>query len=316
LVLILVTAMRPGAALAHGNVDQSIPGDPGCNTSNFPVSATANGGLQQTFVPTGTHLSSVAVCVSTPGASPVGVNAIVRDSNGTIIAGGSSLNPLAGFTPEQAPAGAPAGDYVHIDFLSPGGVTVTPGATYILEIAGGEDITWYGTNGTPSYYEYCFGSANAAGVVDFGFEARVFDTPVEHDCPAPVAPTDTPVPPTSTPVSESTEATRPTNTPAADVTTQAGSTPAAAQTTSATAGSPASGEQPAGVIAGSGAGPSPSTRASTGAAAGASASRSGLPRTGSGTRDTGSSMRIVTLLIAAAGALALMAGAALRQRTR
>jgi hypothetical protein len=139
---ITFTVLAPRGAAAHGNFDQALDGDPGCNTTNFAASTTAASGQRQSFVPTGSLLISVALCVSAAANNTPLVVAIYTEG-GSLVGGGSTAS-----NPSIPDAAGPAVRYVHVDFIQP--YTVTPGATYIIENVSGVPITWYGTaTGSP-----------------------------------------------------------------------------------------------------------------------------------------------------------------------
>lgn len=211
--ILTALVLAPQSAFAHGNIDQYIDGDPGCNTSNFAGAVTANGGQRQSFIPTGTLLSSVGLCVSA-AASNTNLTVGIYGPGG-LIGGGSSLS-----NPSIVDSVGPPVRYVHVDFLQP--ITVSPGALHTIEIQSGATITWYGTaSGSP--YTYCHGAPNSSAVGDFGFHTYVADAPA-GSAPCPEPPTATPAPPTNTPIPQ------PTNTPVPGVTNSPTSTPAPGET--------------------------------------------------------------------------------------
>jgi hypothetical protein len=289
-----VVSLVPQPALAHGNFDQSIEGDPGCNTSNFAASTTASSGQRQTFVPTGSQLISVALCVSASAANTPLVVAIYT-SGGTLIGGGSTAN-----NPSIPDAAGPPVRYVHVDFLQP--YTVTPGATYIIENNSGTPITWYGT-GAGSPYSYCHGAPNTSAVGDYGFQSYLADSPAASE-PCPEPPTATSVPPTNTAVPQSTNTAAPGATAVPVNTPLPGTTPAPQPTLPAGTTSADAESAPA---ATSGA-PARSSSGGTGVV------RAGttLPRSGHGPTSADSSATLAFVL--ATGGLALLALGFARQR--
>lgn len=256
LMLTLASSVR-----ADGNLDQSLEGDPGCNTGNFAASVTAANGQRQSFVPTGSLLTAVSLCVSAAAPNTPLIVAIYMQGGALVGGGSTASNPI----PDAA---GPPVRYVHVDFLQP--YTVTPGATYVIENLSGVPITWYGTAaGSP--YSYCHGAPNTTAVGDYGFQTFLADGPAgSAACPAP-PPTNTPVPaqPTNPPSG-------PTNTPAPGATTAPTNTPAPGSP--AAAGTPATGSIPpsGGASAGS---------TNSGGGAGAGSGPSGLPASGSGGGD-------------------------------
>lgn len=279
--------LSASTAHAHGNLDQALDGDPGCNTSNFPASVTAAGGQRQSFVPTGAALSSIGLCLS---ASSPGTDLVigVRTAGGTLIGGGSSLGNIT--VPDSA---GPAVRYVHVDFASP--LPVTPGASHIIEIQSGATLTWYGTSaGSP--YDYCHGAPNNSAVQDFAFHAYTADAPAgSAACPAPPA-TNTPVPP-------------PTNTPLPPTSTSVpGTTPTATPSLAPGQTPPATATQPVGVAPQPG---QPSAPAASGGAR-ASTSRPGtLPASGFG--DGPAADRTTLILLTASLALGVGGAAFVRR---
>ena len=229
--VLVAIVLAPRSVVAHGNIDQYIEGEPGCNTSNFAGAVTANGGQRQSFIPTGALLSSVGLCVS---AAASNTNLIVGIYGpGGLIGGGSSLS-----NPSIVDSVGPPVRYVHVDFLQP--ITVSPGALHTIEIQSGATITWYGTtSGSP--YSYCQGAPNSSAVGDFGFLTYVADS-AAGSAPCPEPPTATPVPATNTPIPQ------PTNTPVPGVTNSPTNTPALGETTvpqpTSATGVTAGGEQP------------------------------------------------------------------------
>lgn len=288
--LLLALAAFPSATLAHGNIDQSLAGDPGCNTTNFAASVTAASGQRQSFVPTGAQLASVALCVSAASTTPLVV--AIYDAGGTLIGGGSTAN-----NPSIPDAAGPPVRYVHVDFVQP--YSVTPGATYTIENVSGVPITWYGATAS-SPYTYCLGAPNTSAVVDYAFQSFLADSPAASPAcePTPTntpppAPTNTPLPPTNTSVPG--EPAAPTNTPAPGEPAVAVATPATDNAvpppTSNTAGD---------------------TAAPTGSAIPSSTQAgSTLPRTGYGPDANPSAHRAAVLLLLVLGAA--LASAGLRQ---
>jgi hypothetical protein len=261
LTFFLLAILSPGVASAHGNLDQSLAGDPGCNTTNFDASVTGASGQRQSFKPTGSALSSVAICVSAPADTPI-VVAIYGGAG--VLGGGSSASNPAGS--EYA---NPSVKWVHVDFISP--LPVTPGQTYIIENQTGSTVTWYGTT-SASPYTYCHGEPNTAAVVDYGFHAFVADAPAASPpCPDPT-PTNTTVPlPTSTPQP-------PTTTPApGETVAPAASTPVPGETIAAATGADSA---PAGTLPADSGAPSGGSAAPS-ASAPATSGRT-LPASGSG----------------------------------
>jgi hypothetical protein len=139
--------MSGGRVEAHGNFDQSLNGDPGCNSSNFPASAGVSSSPRQEFVPSGTLVSSVGVCLGSAGGATVDI--AVR--SGTAGSPGSVLGVVAAL---PVPAGTTS--FVHADFLSP--LTVSAGGTYVIEVISSGDVAWLGSSGD----EYAAGGTNAA----------------------------------------------------------------------------------------------------------------------------------------------------------
>jgi hypothetical protein len=254
---VLWATASAGVAGAHGNIDQTLEGDPGCNTGNFAASVTGPTGQRQQFVPTGTLLSSVGLCVSAPVDGTPLVIAIYA-AGGVLIGGGSSISNAS--LPDSA---GPVVRWVHVDFLQP--LTVTPGQPYIIENVSGASITWYGT-GAGSPYSYCHGAPNTSAIGDFAFQSYTADAPGFIPCPEPPTPTSTPAPPTNTPHP-------PTNTPAPGETVGPTNTPAPGETAVAGQASPVQ-AAPVGAVA-----PDSTGRAAAGPSSGVPG---GLPLTGHG----------------------------------
>jgi hypothetical protein len=186
LVAASLWSARPAGA--HGNFDQSLNGDPGCNSSNFPVSTGVSSSPRQEFVPSGTLLSSVGVCLG----SGTGATVDVHVRQGTAAAPGAIVGSKLGLL---LAAGSPT--FVHADFL-PASLPVTQGATYVIEVLSAGDVTWLGSTDD----QYAAGGTNAA-VGDLAFRSYL----------DPAAPTATATSAPAQPTATSTHA--PTNTPAA-----------------------------------------------------------------------------------------------------
>ncbi len=147
----------PATVTAHGDLDQVLDGDRGCNSFNFPASASSSGTPRQQFVPSGALISSVGVCLETAAAGE-SVDIVVRA--GTIGAPGA----VVGVFTVSVPAGA---SFVHADFLS--ALPVTAGAPYVIEVAGTASIVW---RGMPSSTDlYAAGSSSDAAIADFAFKS-------------------------------------------------------------------------------------------------------------------------------------------------
>ncbi len=295
LLLTLIAALAgallfaPDSAMAHGNIDQYIDGDPGCNASNFAGSVTANGGQRQTFIPTGTLLSSVGLCVSA-AASNTNLTVGIYGPGG-LVGGGSSLS-----NPSIIDSVGPPVRYVHVDFLQP--ITVSAGALHTIEIQSGATITWYGTaSGSP--YTYCLGAPNSSAVGDFGFHTYVADAP-GNSAPCPEPPTATPAPPTNTPIPQ------PTNTPAPGVTNSPTNTPAPGETVAPQPTAPTGDDQPPPT----GAAPSPAGGAAGNTSQPSAGGSQGLPNAGSGEQHSrhDRAWLLSTAVLTAAGSAFLFAG--------
>jgi hypothetical protein len=173
-----VCAVTLGSALAgasrisaHGNVDQALQANAGCNVLNFTASVTQGGGQRQEFVPSQPALVAVDVCVLAE-AGPTEVDVRIRSGTaaapGGVIGGGSVVaNILA---------------YEHVDFAAP--IQVTPGQPYVIELAtaNGLAVTWLGN---PSDIDlYASGSSNEpAAVSDFAFRTYAGTLPATATAP-------------------------------------------------------------------------------------------------------------------------------------
>jgi hypothetical protein len=255
---------------AHGDFDQSLNGDPGCNSSNFPVSAGVSSSPRQEFVPSGTLLSSIGVCLGsgTGGTVDVHVRQGTAGSPGAIV--GSKLGLALA-------AGAPT--FLHADFL-PASLPVTPGAKYVIEVISAGDVTWLGSADD----QYAAGGTNAA-VGDLAFRSYLDPT-----APQPTATA------TSAPAQPSATATRDaTRTPAP---TSAAATATSTRAPAATAAAGVVAQPTSGPAGGTGA---PAPRGAAAGSAGAPSGQAAAPVAGSGTaasrRDLTGAM---VLLLAAA----------------
>jgi hypothetical protein len=156
-VLTAVSLTQVPPAHAHGSLDQTLDGDPGCNATNFPVSVGLSSAPRQEFVPSGTLLSSVGVCLgSGPGAT---VDIAVR--SGTAGSPGGLVGVLGGV---PVPAGTTS--FIHADFLSP--LIVNVGATYVIEVISTGDAAWLGSADN----QYSAGNTNG-GVGDLAFRSYI-----------------------------------------------------------------------------------------------------------------------------------------------
>lgn len=270
LVCSIVAAMlvSAGTVSAHGLLDQSLDGDPGCNSANFPVSAGVSPSPRQDFVPSGTLLSSVGVCLGSASGATVDVH--VRQ--GTAAAPGPVVGSKLGL---PLAAGAPA--FVHADFL-PASLPVTAGATYVIEIASAGDVAWFGSADN----QYAAGGTNTVAG-DLAFRSYLDPAaPTATATSAPAQPTATAQPATNTPVA-----------------TNAGATSTSTRVTSTA--TPAAGvlSQPtSGPARNTGAGaPSGANSGSVPSRAGQAAGQSAAPLAGSGTRASGGNVGAAMVLL-------------------
>lgn len=285
-------AARGERAAAHGSVDQALQSVAGCNVLNFTATVTQAGGQRQGFVPAQPGLVAVDACVMAE-AGPTEVDVLIRTGTagapGDVIGGGSFV--------------ANGSAYEHVDFAAP--IAVTPGQTYVIELAtaAGLEVTWLGN--PPDIDLYAAGEANAPGIVsDFAFRTYAGVLPATPTPPPTktAAPTKTRTPSaTRTPVP--TQTSQPTATPPSIASTP-GATPevAAAAPTPPPSGSAARNASPtrvSGVLGG--------------------ARRVGVirpPGVGSGSRTVAYPWGTVAGALLAAGAASVCTGLAARRSRR
>jgi hypothetical protein len=200
------------SAGAHGNLDQFLAGDPGCNATNFPESAPLDASRRQEFVPSGPKLSSVAVCLQSSAAGGTIVSIAVRAGTA------SSPGALIGALNVTLPAGATT--YMHADFPVP--LTVSASTAYVIEVAQAPgQIAW---RGAPPGVDWYAPGQSSTSITDLAF--KTFLEPAAQ----PTATKTLPPPPTSI---AATATTAPTKT-ATKVATRT-TTPAATPTLAAVA---------------------------------------------------------------------------------
>jgi hypothetical protein len=163
-------AAWPGAAGAHGTLDQTLDGNPFCNAFNFPSSDSQAGGQRQTFTPSEPGLSGIDVCVLDVGAV---AQVAIRNSDGDVIGGASEIVTGGG------------DGFTHINFPAP--YVVDVGEPLTIELISAVPIAWHG-NGPGGAYPYGGGSSNSGVVEDFAF--RSYYAPI----PPTLTPTNTIVP--------------------------------------------------------------------------------------------------------------------------
>ena len=146
---------------AHGNLDQYLAGDPGCNATNFPQSAPLDSSIRQEFVPSGTRLSSIGVCLQSTAASGTIVSIAVREGSA------SSAGTLVGALNVTAPAGSTT--YVHADF--PAALNVTSGGSYVIEVAPASgQIVW---RGAPDGVDWYPAGESSTAITDLAFRSYI-----------------------------------------------------------------------------------------------------------------------------------------------
>lgn len=254
LVLAAAALLSPAPAGATGNLDQTLPGNPGCSTFNFPTAETSSGHMRQEFVPRGDALASLDVCVSAASATVVTVSVLT----------GSASSPGSLLASVQANLSSSSPTYLHVEL---GSVPVTAGDTYVIDVQGGSAVSWYG-NAPGGIYPYDPGISNACPAIEsFAFrtfivgEQTVGQSSAVKRCGAAATPTP---PATATPTRTATPS--PTRTP----------TPTLTATSTATLAPSATPARPT-VIAGT----SPSPAATN--TAGANATPGGTPPPGTAT---------------------------------
>ncbi|MEX2226291.1 MAG: hypothetical protein WEB52_07580 [Dehalococcoidia bacterium] len=277
---------------AHGNIDQALQGNAGCNVLNFTASLTQGGGQRQEFVPSQPGLVAVDVCVLAE-AGPTAVDVLVRtgtaDAPGGVIGGGSIVAGMS--------------SYEHADFAVP--IPVTPGQLYVIELATGNglEITWLGT---PHDIDlYAAGASNASALVsDFAFRTYAGTLPATST-------------PAATKTAMSTKTRTPTNTPAPLVTQP----PIPTHTPTLLAPAQDTPTPPSGIAASASTPPSSSQRAAaaptrtSGVLGGARrVGQIRLPDVGAGARPPAPSL--LSLGLVASGVLLLGAGGAFRAAAR
>lgn len=166
-VALAACALVAGAgdrAAAHGNLDQQNVGGAGCHPVEFTHAQAGSGGMRQEFVPTGTGLSSVGVCVV---ADAPGTLLTLTIREGTIDAIGSAIGGLGNLAaPTTVDGAGPDEDFTHSDF--PAVIAVNAGQSYVIQVDATGPITWYG-NPSGGPYPYAGGSSNAGAGVDLAF---------------------------------------------------------------------------------------------------------------------------------------------------
>ncbi len=162
---VLVVAVLAPGAMGHGDLDQTLTGDPECSTLNFREGHGGTGALRQEFVPAQPGLVGADLCLQIYSAGAIMVQLNVRSGTaggpGPILASGSAtVEPGTG--------------WVHIDLPAP--LTVTPGQKMVLEVSGLVGAFWRGTCAQirdvcptvdPDLYPQ--GGTNEEGVGDFAF---------------------------------------------------------------------------------------------------------------------------------------------------
>jgi hypothetical protein len=190
-------------AVAHGDLDQYLVGDAGCTAGNFPATADTSATPRQEFVPSGSLVSSIGVCITSSAVTSIDI--AVREGSA------GSPGALLGAKSVTAPLGATT--YVHADFPAP--LPVTAGDGYVIEVSGNASVVWRGTN--PGDDLYPAGDTNAAAG-DLAFRSYL--------APEPPTATATNPPPTNTPTKGPTKTPTRTFTPAPTAPPAATNTPA------------------------------------------------------------------------------------------
>jgi hypothetical protein len=127
LLLTLASSLVVAPAQAHGTQDQTLIGNPDCNTANFPGFLLTTTALRQEFVPQRGGLGAVDLCLNIP-PNPNGTTANfdVNIREGTA----GSPGEIKGFVKNIQPAAGTG--FVHVDFGS--AVSTDPGTKYVIEI--------------------------------------------------------------------------------------------------------------------------------------------------------------------------------------
>ena len=123
-----------GPAEAHGDVDQSLAGDPGCLASVLRATAASAGGVRQEFVPANDGVQAIELCLTRSASSNLTVN--VRE--GTAAAPGASIGSLS---LTNVPSGT---NWVHFEAAVL--IPAEAGTKYVLELTGSPVVfSWRGT---------------------------------------------------------------------------------------------------------------------------------------------------------------------------
>lgn len=171
LVVALASSLSavPGSdrnAEAHGDVDQSLSGDPGCLASVLRAAASSASPLRQEFVPANDGVQAIELCLTRTAIS----NLTVTVREGTAAAPGASIGSLS---LTSVPSGT---NWVHFEAATL--IPAQAGTTYVLELTGSPVVfSWRGAcialQGTCTSIDpdlYPAGVSNAASPAgDLGF---------------------------------------------------------------------------------------------------------------------------------------------------
>ncbi len=196
-IALLTAAFLENSGNAVGTpavLDQSLTGNPACNSTNFRATASSTGAIRQEFVPEASDLVVVALCLNVSPNTLINLN--VR--GGTVASPGSILATTSTTT------GPSTNGTQWISFSLPAPLTTTPGTKLVLELPSSETVAWRGTCAelvgncvSVDSDLYPSGVSSVAYVGDFAFQTYTglpsTATPTSTASPT-ASPTSTPVP--------------------------------------------------------------------------------------------------------------------------
>jgi hypothetical protein len=175
-LVVLPSAVQQAAATSPQYVDQTLAGDPACNSTNFPGSQLTTSALRQEFVPSRPGVSAVDVCLQVviPASVTVNIRTGTAASPGTTLVS-KSMTPSSGFS------------WLHLDL--PSTANTVAGTKYVLEIPGLiGNIYWRVDCSGSCTDKYPAGGTNRASNIgaaaDFGFRTY---TPASADVKGAIA---------------------------------------------------------------------------------------------------------------------------------
>lgn len=207
-IVSLTLLTRSHTAIGLGTLDQTLTGNPDCDTANFRGSTSWPYPLQQEFVPAVEYLTGADVCVYAAGSHLITVN----------IRSGDLSTPGAILTSASVSGVGDQAQWAHVDFEP---LALTTGETYLLEIPDSFNFQWRGTcwqiagscvSIDPDLYP---AGAASEGGGDFGFRTYATDqlpTPTATATSTSTATATLTPTPTSTATPTSTPTTTPTQT--------------------------------------------------------------------------------------------------------